>query len=383
MESKSSYSPNQIQRAANKHFDKSQVSLFVVCPLRFENLLAQELVAMGLKPELNLGGVTVTCSWGKMMLINYSSRIATKVLMRIGEGYAKSYPELFDKLNRMPLHIYQGFENTYGVSVTCSESRLHHTENIAKTFSSIMTAKVKRALSEEVKPYQGLHYHIRFEKDRFHLSINVSGKPLYMRGYKESGGKATIRENIASGLLTLVGANEADFFFDAFCGSGTFLFEYFLLRRNIAPGFQRNFAFERLPMFDSKSFERIKKNRNKEVNQLPLAILGSDVNQGAVSISRSIARNLLDSENWTILESDFNEILAILPKFKKGCSVSNLPYGKRVSTKIAYANIKSFDKKLKGLGLNRGYLVSEETERLLSKVLCFKNGGLRVKFFYE
>ncbi len=383
MEPKTGYSPNQIQRAVSKYFEKSLVSIFVVCPLRFENLLAQEMLDLGLKPEICLGGVAIKCSWGKMMLVNYSSRIATKVLLRIGEGYAKSYPELFDKLKRFPLHIYQGFEKQFKISVSCSESRLHHTGNISKTFEDALREKTKKDLSLGMAQNDDLEYLLRFEKDRFQLSLNVSGKPLYMRGYKSQGGKATLRENIASALLILTGAKEADFFLDAFCGSCTFLFEYFLLRKNIAPGWQRSFAFEKLPMFEKKPFDRIKANRDSEITDLPLKIMGSDISEKAVEISTSVAKTILEKENWVIQKCDFQDSLAVAPSFTKGCSVSNLPYGKRVKDRISHANLKLFDKKLKVLGLSRGYLLPEENDPLLHDVFAFKNGGIKVKYYHE
>jgi putative N6-adenine-specific DNA methylase len=49
---------------------------------------------------------------------------------------------------------------------------------------------------------------------------------------------------LAAALVLLSGWRFQEAFYDPFCGSGTLPIEALMIAKNIAPGLQRNFAFE-------------------------------------------------------------------------------------------------------------------------------------------
>ena len=67
---------------------------------------------------------------------------------------------------------------------------------------------------------------------------------LFKRGYRTDKGGAPIKENMAAAILELVIGIPINPLIDPTCGSGTFCIEAALIGMNIAPGFNRDFAFE-------------------------------------------------------------------------------------------------------------------------------------------
>ena len=66
---------------------------------------------------------------------------------------------------------------------------------------------------------------VRVVDDRFVISLDSSGAPLYKRGLKEDVGKAPLRETLAAAALVWAGYTGKEPLMDPMCGSGTFSLE--------------------------------------------------------------------------------------------------------------------------------------------------------------
>ena len=84
---------------------------------------------------------------------------------------------------------------------------------------------------------------VRGENDRFELSLDMSGTPLYKRGIKKKIVKAPLRETLAFAILTRLDLSENDIIADPMCGSGTFSLEGAMMQCALPPGTFRSFAF--------------------------------------------------------------------------------------------------------------------------------------------
>ncbi len=85
---------------------------------------------------------------------------------------------------------------------------------------------------------------IRTENDRFDISLDMSGPPLFKRGIKTRVAAAPLRENLAFAILNAAGFTGQDVLMDPMSGSGTFAIEGAMIQARIPPGFYRRFAFE-------------------------------------------------------------------------------------------------------------------------------------------
>src|SRR5690606_20707511 len=91
---------------------------------------------------------------------------------------------------------------------------------------------------------------VRADHDRFTVSVDSSGVPLYKRGWRARAIRSPLRETLAAAMLLSIGWRPPQPLIDPFCGSGTIPIEAALLALGRAPGADRDFAFRRWPSFE-------------------------------------------------------------------------------------------------------------------------------------
>jgi len=177
------------------------------------------------------------------------------------------------------------------------------------------------------------------------LLVDLSGEPLFKRGYRSEGGTAPLRETTAASMLLLSGWKRKFPLYDPFCGSGTILLEAAMYAWDMAPGLGRQFAIEDLLIADSKIEQAVRDEFRGKIDFSRLVrIAGSDEDPRSISIAASNAARLRDiAEGKTPqrgIRSDSGtsaiNIKALpmrearAPFDDSGFLVTNPPYGKRL-----------------------------------------------------
>ena len=196
------------------------------------------------------------------------------------------------------------------------------------------------------KPVKTAEVRVYVEKDIVSLLVDLSGDPLFKRGYRSEGGTAPLRETTAASMLLLSGWKRKFPLYDPFCGSGTILIEAAMYAWDIAPGLGRHFALEDMLIADSKIENDVREQFRARIDFSRLArIAGSDEDTRSVSIASSNAARLHDIAQGRdpqrgIRVSDGNPLgidFKILPMLEAKCDFSdagfimtNPPYGKRL-----------------------------------------------------
>jgi len=133
------------------------------------------------------------------------------------------------------------------------------------------------------------------EKDMVSLLLDLSGEPLFKRGYRSEGGDAPLRETTAAAILLLSGWKRKFPLYDPFCGSGTILIEAAMYAWDIAPGIGRSFAIQDLLIADGKKEQAVREEFRSKINFNNLVrIAGSDEQLRSVSIAASNIARLWD-----------------------------------------------------------------------------------------
>jgi putative N6-adenine-specific DNA methylase len=129
---------------------------------------------------------------------------------------------------------------------------------------------------------------VYIDKDRVLLLLDLSGAPLFKRGYRPQGGVAPLRETTAAALLQLSLWRRRFSLYDPFCGSGTILAEALLYAWDAAPGLGRRFALADLLIADPALEEGVRAGLLGQVNfDHDIRIGGSDQDPRAVSLAAS------------------------------------------------------------------------------------------------
>jgi len=209
---------------------------------------------------------------------------------------------------------------------------------------------------------------VYIEKDIVSLVVDLSGEPLFKRGYRSEGGAAPLRETTAASMLLLSGWKRKFPIYDPFCGSGTILIEAAMYAWDMAPGLGRNFAVQDMLISDSKIEQQVRDDFRAKIdfNRI-IRIAGSDEDFRSVSIAASNVARLRDiaegrppqrgirDPDCKALGVDIKVLpmsQAVSPFDDPGFLVTNPPYGKRLGDQSAaeqiYGEMKPLEERFPG-----------------------------------
>jgi putative N6-adenine-specific DNA methylase len=306
-------------------------SFFASSPRGLEALLAEELEPLGAKGiQCVAGGVAFSGDWQVCYRVNLWSRIASRVLWRVGEFDYRNEEEIYAAAKAIDWPKLFGVERTLRVNVTAQKSPLKSLEFVTLKIKDAVCDRFRDALGRRPdvdRAMPDVRVHCFLEEKKGILYLDTSGEPLFKRGWRTEQGEAPLRENLAAGIIMLTGWQPGEALLDPMCGGGTLLVEAAAMARGRAPGAKRSFGFEKLGSFDPDLWERVK-NEVKE-NPAEPRLFGSDSDPEALKSAR---RNLAAAgvERWVKLEQA--DILQRAAPEGSGVMVANPPYGERMGS---------------------------------------------------
>ncbi len=383
-----------LTRRLKRHVLKERHVFFAATTPGFEGVLHSEVRALpGAEIVSHVyGGIEFS---GPLELMYHAAarlRTANRIIMRVTEFTARSYPELYNKVKRMPLERYSGFATRIAVEASATVSRLHHTGNIEKAvFEACHDRLGSLGVAVGRDDAAPLRFMVRMNDDVCTLSIDASGPLLYKRGYRLDTGHAPLRETIAAGLLLLSNWQKFPVIVDPLCGSGTFIIEAALLARGRHPGGSRPYAFRAWPCFNENLWNRIRKDRPANADGCgPVPkLVGSDISVRAVRAAAANAERagIAAYASFSVVDClTFNAGSAF---DRPGLIIANLPYGKRATAQGAAPGefLRRFGSHLRRAcrGWTWGFVTDEKQFAAKARLapdscLPFSNGGLDVYF---
>jgi putative N6-adenine-specific DNA methylase len=306
-------------------------SFFASSPRGLEALLLKELESLGAQDARGVaGGVAFSGDWQVCYRVNLWSRIASRVLWRVGEFDYRNEEEIYAAAKAIDWPKLFGVERTLRVNVTAQKSPLKSLEFVTLKIKDAVCDRFRDALGRRPdvdRAMPDVRVHAFLEEKKGMLYLDTSGEPLFKRGWRTEPGEAPLRENLAAGIVMLTGWQPGEALLDPMCGGGTLLVEAAAMARGRAPGAKRSFGFEKLASFDPDLWERVK----KEVKENPAEprLFGSDSDPEALKSAR---RNLAAAgvERWVKLEQA--DILQRAAPEGSGVMVANPPYGERMGS---------------------------------------------------
>lgn len=356
--------------------------LFLIIPPGLEDVAAEELENKCPVSEFTTlkGGIELTADLDWIVKAHCLLKVPTRILMRIKEFKVRDFPKLHQKFtsfkwNEVLSHPEPEWE------ISCSKSRLMHTGRIEETIKDALGEAMKRqplSLDWQKKNYPPQTFYIRIVDDNLVMSLDLTGEPLYKRGYQKIKGEAPIRENFAAAFLMDLfrGLNEEVILVDPMCGSATFLTE--ALNYNNPLHF-RKFAFETAPFFKGKLVKLPLVTKKFPIKK----VIGFDLN-----------KELLEKVK---AESDLDLRVQDSAKTKidpgaEFVMICNPPYGERIKIEGKRGSFlrEAWEKFMKvDRPLRFGWVLPSDMDDLFQKApghkllqkKHLKNGGLAVTFW--
>ena len=300
-----------------------------------EEYCRQELIGLGIDPcglSVGAGGVTFAGRLVDCQLANLHLRTATRILMRIDDFSATHLRRLEKKAGDIAWELFLPAGHIPTVKVSSHRSRLHHTEAIAQSIGGSIIRRLNADGGSPPSVFPQTLF-VRVVKDRFTLSLDSSGEPLYKRGLKTGPARAPIRETLAAATLMAAGYDPRRPLVDPLCGSGTFSLEAAMMAKKMAPGLKRAFAFMGWPAFSEGQWRFIKREAESKVQDLkqPL-IFASDVDAEACEQLAGMIKGRGLSDAVSVVQKDFFQCGADQYGDGTGLVVINPPYGIRIGS---------------------------------------------------
>jgi len=315
-------------------------SYFCPCPRGMEAALAEEIGEIAaqsttLKVHNQVpGGVHCSGTMQDAWLLNLHSRIASRVLMRMGQRSYTTENDIYDLVLEQTWEDWFGPDHTIRVDVTAVKSPLRSLE--------FTTLKIKDAICDRFRDQYDKRPSVNtrepdmrivgfLDARNFIVYLDTSGEALFKRGWREETGDAPLRENLAAGLLRVSGWKPGVPLFDPMCGSGTILVEAAQMLQGIPSGARRSFAFEKFADHDRQAWAAMKAAVKPNVLPQEPTIFGSDISGDMVEMTRhnlKIAGILFDVP---LKQIEAQHVSA--PTTEPGILLTNPPYGERIGVR--------------------------------------------------
>ena len=379
--------PRALERRLKRYVLKETHDFLAVGAPGFEAVLLDEVHDLPGVTEVRKvrGGVEFRGPLETIYHANLQLATAHRVLWRVAEFLAQSYPMLYNKAEKIAWERFLGFAETVRFTVSARGSRLHHQAKIAETLlSAVQSTLEPLGLRPQFSDDAALNIHVRMFRDRCTLSLDTSGDHLHRRGYRTHVGDAPLRETLAAALLKTVAYEKFDLIVDPMCGSGTFLLEAARGLRGTSPGSRRSFAFEHFPVFQSTRWERLKLEA-AGTRLTTVKLLGFDQDAQVLQAARENAERAEVAET---VRFDVADALTLAygelgKTHKNPLLICNPPYGKRLDAANAQKLYAGLCAKL---ATSPGWTFALPTPDPAwvtlphTRPLELRNGGLRIFF---
>lgn len=324
--------------------------LFALSPRGLEAALAAELTALGASDCRPVGGgVHFGGNRAIACAVNLHSRLASRVLRAVGQRRYRDDDDLYRLARSVVWENLLSAKQTLRVDVRARHSPLRSL--------NFATLRIKDGIVDRLRDATGARPSIDTRAPDVRvfawldgrtatLYVDLSGEPLFKRGWRagaENKGEASLKENLAAGLLVLAGWTPQDALYDPFCGSGTIVIEAAQRAFGLAPGIARTFGFERLLDHDAALWQHLRDEATAQARTAArhlastpgaLRIAASDRDRRAVDQARrnAVRAGLPEQAiDWQV--ADATRVRAPFPE--PGRIVTNPPYGQRIHARAA------------------------------------------------
>ncbi|WP_432695787.1 bifunctional 23S rRNA (guanine(2069)-N(7))-methyltransferase RlmK/23S rRNA (guanine(2445)-N(2))-methyltransferase RlmL [Marinobacterium sp. YM272] len=314
---------------------------FVTCPKGIEQLLEQELSALGAETvKQTVAGVYAEGELELAYRICLWSRLANRVLLQLVESEVETADQLYSLVQTVDWLEHLRALGTFCVDFSGKSRSINNTHFGAlkvkdAVVDQMRAATGKRPTVERTRP--DLRINVHLAKGKASVALDLSGESLHRRGYRQQAGAAPMKENLAAAVLIRAGWPEMAAgtpLLDPMCGSGTLLVEGLLMATDTAPGLLRNqFGFSFWPGHQSALWQQLvdeaKQRRTAGLERCTIQAFGFDADDKVLNKAKHNARQAGVDRFISFRQQE----LAGLKQpqgIEPGLVITNPPYGERL-----------------------------------------------------
>ena len=313
---------------------KKTFNLVATAAAGLEAVVGREIRDLGIDCQVENGKVRFQGDVRTIATTNLWLRAADRIKIVVGEFPACTFEELFQGVYKLDWENYLPLGAKFPISkAKCVKSKLHNEPSVQAISKKAVVKKLQKVYHRpEGVPLQESGAEFRIEvsilKDKATVMIDTTGASLFKRGYRVEKGGAPIKENMAAAIIELSNWYPDKPFIDPTCGSGTFCIEAAMIGMNIAPGFNRDFAFEEWNWVDDDLVQQVRDEAEEKANyDIELDISGFDIDGRMIDIAK---KNAEEAGLADVIKLKQMRLQDLKTDKINGVIVSNPPYGERL-----------------------------------------------------
>jgi 23S rRNA G2445 N2-methylase RlmL len=265
--------------------------IIITCNKRLTPYLQQEVEAMAFTPdEVFATGIVLKGTLKDCIELNLNLRCASQVLFSLQSFRAVHPDDVYEKVIRMPWETWLPKDGYFSVTSNVDQFTVNNT--------MFLNVKVKDGIADRFRremggrPNSGSELdqavvHIYWKDDEAEIFMDTSGPTLAKHGYRKIPGKAPMLEALATATVMASGWDQISPFVNPMCGSGTLAIEAALLATHRKPGLYRtNYSFMHWLGYEKSMYESALSKIQRQVKEVPVTIIASDLVQDAIDISK-------------------------------------------------------------------------------------------------
>ncbi|ODS22472.1 23S rRNA (guanine(2445)-N(2))/(guanine(2069)-N(7))-methyltransferase [Candidatus Endobugula sertula] len=331
---------------------------YAACPKGLENLLFNEIKGLGVvEPRETGGGVYFSGHLVDAYRICLWSRLANKVLLPLASVDILRVDDLYDAVINIAWEEHLLAYGLFKVDFTGTNDFIRNSQFGAVRVKDGIVDRFRQQASERPsvsKDHPDLVINARLSKgkagnkDKLHLSIDLSGQSLHRRGYRTKQGVAPLKENLAAAVLLRAQwpamAEQGGALIDPMCGSATLLIEGVLMAADIAPGLLRHqWGFSRWRQFEQAQWQFLMDEAEarraagiEKLQQQAFEARGYDIDHHILRAAESNIALAGLSEFIRVVVKGIDDLKRPTHKvMDRGLIICNPPYGERLGEERA------------------------------------------------
>ncbi len=328
---------------------------FASCPRGCEQYLVNELRANGIEAKAGRGGAAFKARNKATIEYIFNARIASRVFKEVGFFYIRNEKQIYKRASELPWEEYITPEQTFkintlldGESKELFRSSIFLSQTLKDSLVDYMREKFnKRPNVETNEPNVSFLQRVEKVKEGCKVIIyaDMVGTSLDKRGYRESGHRAPLRENLAASLVAETKWDCQGPFYDPMAGSGTILIEAIFYYLKLSPAFLRlkqnttPYSFTGQPWFHDSNLvdwyfdkvHEIMKDSQERIDSIPSdKFYCNDADVENFKLMRTHLLNCFGRVDFVNFGCE-NFIGSQAPAgFERGMMLFNPPYGERI-----------------------------------------------------
>ena len=357
---------NQNSQRSSKKVINDKSFYFASCPRGCEQYLVNELRANGIEAKSGRGGASFKARNKNTVEYIFSARIASRVFKEVGYFYIRNEKQIYKRASELPWEDYITPEQTFkintlldGESKELFKSSIFLSQTLKDSLVDYMRDKFgKRPSVETNEPTVTFLQRVEKVKEGCKVIIyaDMVGESLDKRGYRESGHRAPLRENLAASLIAETKWDCQGPFYDPMAGSGTILIESIIYFLKLSPAFFRlkknttPYSFTNHPWFQNSNLvdwyfdkvHEVMKESQEKINSIPSnKFFYNDPDVENFKLARTHLLDCFGRVDFVNFNCEDFTKSSTPEGFERGVVLFNPPYGERIQA-IGYEDINDF-----------------------------------------